>query len=126
MLTTINSGDTAWMLVCAALVFLMTPGLAYLYGGLLRNKNPLSIFAPFFALICIVSLQWVCFGYSLSFGPDHNGWIGTLIWAGLRGVGAEPNLEYAGTVSHQTFVFYHLMVAVIAAVIFLGAFAERL
>ena len=126
MLTTINSGDTAWMLVCSALVFLMTPGLTFLYGGLLRNKNSLSIFAPCLALVCIVSLQWVLFGYSLAFGPDHNGWIGTLAWAGLRGVGAEPDIEYSSMIPHQAFMIYQMMPVILTAVLFLGAFAKRL
>src|SRR3954451_18018694 len=77
MLTSINSGDTAWMLICAALVLFMTPGLAFFYGGLVRKKNILSILMQCMMAICLVTLQWVLFGYSLSFGPDHNGWIGT-------------------------------------------------
>jgi Amt family ammonium transporter len=122
----INSGDTAWMLTSAALVFLMTPGLAFFYGGLVRKKNVLSILMQCFMIICIVSLQWVLFGYSLSFGPDHNGWIGTLAWAGLRGVGAEPNLEYCSTIPHQAFMIYQMMFAIITPALILGAFAERM
>src|SRR6266705_632237 len=126
MLITLNAGDTAWMLFCAALVFLMVPGLAFFYGGLVGKKNVLPILTQCFMAVCLVSLQWVLFGYSLALGPDHNGWIGTLAWAGLRGVGEEPNLEYAGTVPHLAFMIYHGMVAMIAPAILLGAFAERL
>ena len=126
MINMINSGDTAWMLVSAALVFLMTPGLAFFYGGLVRKKNILSVLMQCMTAVCIVSLQWVLFGYSLSFGPDHNGWIGTLAWAGLRGVGAEPCLAYCGTIPHTTFMIYQAMFAIITPALILGAFAERM
>src|ERR1019366_1532169 len=126
MLTTINSGDTAWMLVSAALVFLMTPGLAFFYGGLVRKKNILSILMQCMMAISLVTIQWVLFGYSLSFGPDHGGWIGTLAWAGLRGVGLEPNMEYAGTIPHQAFMIYQAMFAIITPALIPGAFAERM
>ncbi len=126
MLTTINSGDTAWILFSAALVFLMTPALAFFYGGLVRKKNVLSILMQCMTVVCIVTLQWVLFGYSLSFGPDHNGWIGSLAWAGLRGVGAEPNMEYAGTIPHMAFMIYQCMFAIITPALILGAFAERM
>ena len=86
----INTGDTAWVLISAGLVFLMTPGLAFFYGGLVRKKNMLSILMQCFMLMCVITLQWVMFGYSLSFGPDVHGWIGNLSWAGLHGVGITP------------------------------------
>jgi len=126
MITAIDSGDTAWMLLSAALVFLMVPALGLFYGGLMRQKNTLSILTLSLLVICAVSLQWVLFGYSLSFGPDHGGWIGTLVWAGLRGVGAEPNLEYAGTVPQLAFTIFHAMTAMIPLAILLGTFGERL
>jgi ammonium transporter, Amt family len=122
----IDSGDTAWILISAALVFLMTPGLAFFYGGLVRKKNMLSILMQCFVTVCIVTLQWVLFGYSLSFGPDHGGWIGTLAWAGLRGVGLEPFADYAATIPHQTFMIYQAMFAIITPALILGAFAERM
>ncbi len=122
----INSGDTAWMLASAALVFLMVPGFALFYGGLTPKNASHSFVMRCFAVVCLVSLQWVLMGYSLSFGPDHNGWIGTLAWMGLRGVDAEPNLEYAGTVPQVAFMIYHTMVAVIAAMILLSVFSERI
>lgn len=126
MLTTINAGDTAWILISAALVMFMTPGLAFFYGGLVRKKNILSILMQCMMAICLVTLQWVLFGYSLSFGPDHNGWIGTLAWAGLRGVTAEPNIEYCSTIPHQAFMIYQAMFAIITPALILGAFAERM
>ena len=126
MLSSINTGDTAWILISAALVFFMTPGLAFFYGGLVRKKNVLSILMQCMMAACLVSLQWVLFGYSLSFGPDHHGWIGTLAWAGLRGVGAEPNMDYAATIPHQAFMIYQAMFAMITPALILGAFAERM
>lgn len=121
-----NTGDTAWILVCAALVFIMTPGVAFFYGGMARRKNILSILTQCFAIICLVSLQWVLFGYSLSFGPDTGyGIIGNLEWAGLRGVGQEPSSTYAGTVPHLAFMIFQAMFAIITPALMVGAFAER-
>src|SRR5664279_5342289 len=94
-LPVINTGDTAWVLISAGLVFLMTPGLAFFYGGLVRKKNMLSILMQCFMLMCIITLQWVMFGYSLSFGPDVKGIIGNLSWAGLHGVGVTPFVDYS-------------------------------
>lgn len=122
----INAGDTAWMLVCAALVFLMTPGLAFFYGGLVRRKNFLSILMQCFMLACVITLQWVIFGYSLSFGPDIKGMIGSLSWAGLHGVGLEPYADYSATIPHQLFMIYQAMFAIITPGLILGAFAERM
>lgn len=123
---TINAGDTAWVLASAALVFFMTPGLAFFYGGLVRRKNVLSILMQCFMAICILSLQWVLFGYSLSFGPDQGGVIGSLAWAGLNGVGQDPNPDYAATIPHLAFMIYQAMFAVITPALILGAFAERM
>ena len=124
---TINSGDTAWVLISAALVLLMTlPGLAFFYGGLVRKKNVLSILMQCFMLMCLISLQWVLIGYSLSFGPDIGGWIGSLKWAGLNLVGLDPNPDYAATIPHQAFMIFQMMFAVITPALILGAFAERM
>jgi len=92
-----NTGDTAWILISSILVFGMTiPGLAFFYGGLVRRKNVLSILMQCFIIVCVISLQWVLFGYSLSFGPDAGGGIiGTLKWMFLNGVGMKPNADYA-------------------------------
>ncbi len=122
----INTGDTAWVLLSAALVFLMTPGLAFFYGGLVRKKNMLSVLMQCFMLMCIITLQWVIFGYSLSFGPDIKGMIGSLSWAGLHGVGPEPFADYSATVPHQAFMIYQAMFAIITPGLILGAFAERM
>ena len=122
----INTGDTAWVLVSAALVLFMTPGLAFFYGGLVRKKNILSILMQCFMMISLVTVQWVVIGYSLAFGPDVKGWIGNLAWAGLAGVGAAPNADYAGTIPHSVFMVFQLMFAIITPALILGAFAERM
>lgn len=123
----VNTGDTAWVLVSTALVMLMTiPGLALFYGGLVRKKNVLSILMQCFFLMCAVTLQWVVFGYSLSFGPDIKGLIGNLDWAMLKNVGLEPNADYAGTIPHQAFMIFQMMFAVITPALIIGAFAERM
>lgn len=121
-----NSGDTAWVLVSSALVLLMTmPGLAFFYGGLVRRKNVLSILMQCFIILCVISLQWVLFGYSLAFGPDFHGLIGDLSWAGLNGVGAIPNKDYAATIPHSVFMIFQMMFAVITPALIIGAYAER-
>jgi len=122
----IDSGDTAWVLVSAGLVMFMTPGLAFFYGGLVRRKNVLSILMQCMMILCIISLQWVLFGYSLAFGPDIGGLIGSLKWAGLSGVGAAPNPDYAPTIPHSAFMIFQAMFAVITPALILGAFAERM
>lgn len=123
---TVNSGDTAWMLISTALVFLMIPGLAFFYGGLVRKKNVLSILMQCFVVICLITLQWVLFGYSLAFGPDVKGWIGNLSWSFLKGVGAEPFAGYAATIPHSVFMIFQAMFAIITPALILGAFAERM
>lgn len=123
----INSGDTAWMLMSTALVMLMTvPGLALFYGGLVRRKNVLATMMQSFFVLCLISLQWVLFGYSLSFGPDKSHLIGSLAWFGLNGVGASPNPAYAPTIPHVLFMAYQMMFAVITPGLITGAFAERM
>lgn len=87
----IQAGDTAFVLICAALVFLMTPGLAIFYGGMVRRKNVLGTIMQSFIMVALISLEWVYLGYSLSFGPDVSGLIGDLSWIGLNGVGFAPN-----------------------------------
>ncbi len=121
----INSGDTAWVLASAALVLIMTPGLAFFYGGLVRNKNVLSTIMHSFIIIALVSVVWVLWGYSLAFGPDHGGFIGDLSWFGLRHVGAAPNPDYGATVPHQAYMVFQLMFAIITPALITGAFAER-
>lgn len=121
----INPADTAWMLVATALVMLMTPGLAFFYGGMVRRKNVLGTMMHSFILIGLVSIQWVLFGYSLSFGPDKGHLIGGLDWVGLRNVGFAPNASYAPTIPHVLFMVYQMMFAVITPALISGAFAER-
>jgi len=86
----IETGDTAWLLISTALVFLMIPGLALFYGGMVRQKNVLNTIMMSFIALGVVTIQWVIWGYSLSFGPDINQMIGSLEWFGLKGVGLEP------------------------------------
>src|SRR5213595_3389232 len=125
MPTTISAGDTAWLLMSAALVMLMTPALGFFYGGLVRRKNVLATIMHSFFILCLISVQWVLWGYSLAFGPDKGGIIGGLEWVGLRGVGAEPNPTYAATIPHQAFMLFQMMFAVITPALITGAFAER-
>lgn len=122
----IDSGDTAWILVSTALVMLMTPGLALFYGGMVRGKNVLGTIMQSFVAIAIISVQWILVGYSLAFGPDIHGVIGSLDWIGLNGVGVEPNPDYAPTVPHIAFMMYQAMFAVITPALITGAFAERM
>jgi Amt family ammonium transporter len=121
----INSGDTAFVLMSAALVMLMTPALAFFYGGIVRRKNVLGILMQCMVILCLVSLQWVIFGYSLSFAPS-SGFFGGLGWFGLKGVGFEPFSDYAGTIPHQVFMIFQAMFAIITPGLIIGAFAERM
>ena len=120
-----NSGDTAWLLVSAALVMLMTPGLAMFYGGMVRRKNILGTIMQSFILIGVISIEWMLGGYSFACGPDLGGLIGDHSWFGLNGVGTLPFKGYAATVPHQAFMIYQMMFAVITPALISGAFAER-
>lgn len=122
----INSGDTAWLLASSALVMLMTPGLALFYGGMVRRKNVLSTMMMSFAILALVSVLWVLYGYSLSFGPDKGGIIGGLDWFGLRQVGQEPSSVYATTTPHLAFMTFQGMFAIITVALFTGAVVERI
>ncbi len=122
-----SSGDTSWVLVSAALVMLMTPALGFFYGGLVRPKNALSTIMHSFFILCLISVQWVLWGYSLAFGPDHGHLIGGLDWALLKNVSAyapDP-YGYAPTVPHQAYMVFQMMFAVITPALITGAFAER-
>lgn len=122
-----DSGDTAWMLASTALVLIMiVPGLALFYGGLVRSKNVLSTVMHSFIVLCLVSVIWVLFGYSLAFGPDRGGVIGSLDWAGLSGVGAQPHPLYGATIPHGVFMLFQLMLAALTPALITGAFAERI
>ncbi|HSP70526.1 MAG TPA: ammonium transporter [Bryobacteraceae bacterium] len=120
------AGDNAWMLTSAALVLMMTgPGLALFYGGLVRKKNVLGTMMHSFILMATVSVLWAVVGYSLSFG-EGNAFFGDLRYLFLRGVGADPNPDYAATIPHQTYMIYQLMFAIITPALISGAFAERM
>jgi ammonium transporter, Amt family len=121
----VDAGDTAWLLVSTALVMLMTPGLALFYGGMVRRKNVLGTIMHSFIALGVISIQWVLFGYSLSFGPDVGHFIGDLSWIGLNGVGLDPNPDYGATVPHQAFMLFQMMFAVITPALITGTFAER-
>jgi Amt family ammonium transporter len=120
----INAGDTAWLLVSSALVLVMTPALAFFYGGMVRRKNILSTLNLSFIMICLISVQWILYGYSLAFGPDLGGLIGGLKYVGLSGVGAAPS-DYAPTVPHLLFSAFQMMFAIITPALITGAFVER-
>jgi Amt family ammonium transporter len=122
----ISAGDTSFILVSAALVMLMTPGLAFFYAGMVRRKNVLATIMHSFVAVAIISLQWILWGYSLAFGPDVKGLIGSLSWIGLNGVGTEPYPAYAATIPHQVFMIYQCMFAIITPALISGAMAERM
>jgi ammonium transporter, Amt family len=123
----IDSGDTAWVLVAAALVLFMTaPGLALFYGGMVRRKNVLATLMQSFILAGLITVQWVLFGYSLAFSPDHQGLIGGLSWIGLHSVGAAPDPDYAATIPHTVYMLFQCMFAVITPALITGAIAERI
>jgi ammonium transporter, Amt family len=121
-----SSADNAWMLVSAALVLMMTgPGLALFYGGLVRQKNVLAIMMQSFVLMALITVLWALVGYSLCFGGDGH-FVGNFQMALLRGVGAAPNADYAGTIPQSTFMVYQLMFAIITPALMTGATAERM
>jgi Amt family ammonium transporter len=121
-----SSADNSWMLTSSALVLMMTgPGLALFYGGLVRKKNVLSTMMQSFAMMAIITVLWAIFGYSLSFGSGGS-FVGHLHHIFLRGVGAQPDPDYAATIPQQTFMIYQLMFAIITPALITGAFAERM
>lgn len=122
----INAGDTAFILVCSALVLFMTPGLALFYGGMVRSKNVLGTIMHSFVAMGLVTVVWVLWGYSLAFGPDVGGIVGSLDWFGLKGVGLAPSSTYADTIPHQAFMVFQAMFAIITPALITGAFAERM
>jgi Amt family ammonium transporter len=104
---------------------LMTPALAFFYGGMVRKKNVLSILMQCFIVLCLLSVQWVLYGYSISFAPSKGFW-GGFAWLGLNGVGLAPYTDYAATIPHQAFMIFQAMFAIITPALILGAFAERM
>ena len=120
----IDTGDTAWVLASTAMVMLMTPGLGLFYAGMVRRKNALATILQSFIMVAVVGVLWVLLGYSLAFGKDHWGLIGSLDWIGLRNVGYDA---YPGTrIPHQAFMLFQAMFAVITPALITGAFAERM
>ncbi|MDD5474706.1 MAG: ammonium transporter [Candidatus Methanoperedens sp.] len=124
--TKIDTGDTAWVLISTALVMLMIPAVGLFYGGMVRKKNALSTIMFSFAILALISVQWILFGYSLAFGHDVGGVIGNLDWIGLNGVGNAPNPDYAKTIPSMAFMMFQAMFAVITVVLITGAFVERI
>lgn len=120
----VDTGDTAWVLMSAALVFLMTPGLGFFYGGMVRSKNVLTTIMQSFFIVAMISVEWVILGYAMTFGSDINGFIGSLDKVGLAGVGLQV-LE-GGTIPELAFVAFQCMFAVITPALITGAFAERM
>ncbi|MBN1460612.1 MAG: ammonium transporter, partial [Armatimonadetes bacterium] len=120
-----DSGDTGFLLVSAALVMLMTPALGLFYGGMVRQKNVLGTIMQSFFALGLVSVIWAVVGYTLAFGPGGGKFVGSMTWAFLRGVGQEPS-QYADTVPHMAFMVFQLMFAVITPALITGAFAERM
>ena len=122
----INSGDTAWVLISAALVILMTPAVGFFYGGMVRKKSILSTIMMCFAALFLISVQWVLFGYTLAFGPTRAGLIGGLNFLGLNGVGQAPNLDYAATIPALAFMMFQAAFAIVTPSLIVGAFVERI
>ena len=120
----IDTGDTAWVLISAALVFLMTPGLGFFYGGMVRSKNVLTTIMQSFFIVAMISVDWVILGYAMTFGTDINGFIGSLDKIGLAGVGM--NVLENGTIPELAFAAFQCMFAVITPALITGAFAERM
>lgn len=119
----VSSSDTAFVLICAAAVLLMTPALAFFYGGLVRKKNFLSVLMQCFFIICLITIQWILWGYSLASGPGEliKGFVGNFAYIGLRNVGLEP----VGSIPHLALMIFKCMFAIITPALIVGAFAER-
>lgn len=121
-----DTGNTSFVLISAALVAIMTPGLAFFYGGLVRKTGVLTIMMQNFIAMGIVSVLWSLFTFSLAFGPDVNGWIGGLDFAFMKGVGMDPSTTYGTTVPFLAFFAFQMMFAIITPALITGAFAERM
>ncbi len=126
MNSAINAGDTAWVLMSAALVLLMTPAVGFFYAGMVRKKNAISTLTMSFVVLALIAVQWILYGYSISFGPDVGGVIGSLKWAGLAGVGQAANTVYAPTIPHLAFMLFQMMFAAIAVALIVGSVVERI
>ena len=120
-----NSGDTAFMLICTAFVFFMTPGLAFFYGGLVRRKNVCNTMMACVSIMGLSVVMWTLFGYSLAFGGNHGGIIGDLRWIGLNHVGMKPG-PYADTIPHLVFCAFQMMFAMITPALITGSLVGRM
>lgn len=122
----VDTGDTSFIIISTALVFLMTPGLALFYGGMVRKKNVLSTTMHSFIMMALASVQWVLIGFTLAFGPDQGGLLGALNWLGLSGVGIDPNPDYSATIPFIVFMAFQMMFAIITPALITGSIAERM
>ncbi len=121
-----NTGDNGFVLICAALVFFMTPGLAFFYGGLVRRKNVVNTMMDCAGIMGLSVVLWIVCGFSLSFGTDHGGVIGGLDYIGLNGLRFDETLSYAPTISSMTYVVFQMMFAMITPALITGAVAGRM
>lgn len=122
----VDTGDNAWVLTSSALVLLMTPGLAFFYGGLAGRNNVVATIMHSFIIVALISIVWVLWGYSLAFGPDTGHFLGTLDWFGLRNVGMEPDGFYSKTIPHETYMAFQMMFAIITPALITGALVGRI
>jgi Amt family ammonium transporter len=120
-----NSGDTAWILACTGLVLLMTPGLAFFYGGLVRERAAINTIKMSFSALGLIALEWALVGYSMAFGPGGK-LLGGLSWAGLSGVGEAPSASYGPTIPHLVFMAFQMMFAIITPALISGAVVGRM
>jgi len=125
MSSSVDAGDTAWMLMSSALVLFMTPGLAFFYGGLVNQKSVLNTMAMSFIAMAVISIQWFLVGYTFAFGRGNPGW-GNFDFGGMNGVGQDPNADYAPTIPHQVFMVYQMMFAIITPPLMSGAIVDRM
>ena len=122
----INLADSAFIIICSAMVFFMTPGLAFFYGGMVRRKNVLNTIMSSFFICGLASVMWVLIGYSLSFGDDIHGFIGGLNFLGLNGVGADPNNAYAENLPQLLFATFQMMFSIITPALITGSLVGRM
>lgn len=120
-----NTGNTGFIMICTAFVFIMTPGLAFFYGGLVRRKNVVNTMMACAAVMGLSVFMWALFGYSLSFGSDHGGIIGSLEWLGLNGVGWDAG-PYSDTIPHLVYAAFQMMFAMITPSLITGAVVGRM
>ena len=121
-----NTGDTAFMMICSALVFFMTPGLAFFYGGLVRRKNVVNTMMACVSIMGLAVVMWVAFGYSLAFGGNHGGIIGDFRWAFLHGINMSEAGPYADSIPHLVYIAFQMMFAIITPALITGSLVGRM